>query len=71
MAVVAVWWGAFTGIVISIIAGGVFAALYYLASSRLFQVRLKQQRQLLYQQQQQQFHFEQFCTTWPHHGCSW
>ncbi|WIA14953.1 hypothetical protein OEZ85_001664 [Tetradesmus obliquus] len=32
-----VWWGAFTGIVISIIAGGVFAALYYLASSRLFQ----------------------------------
>lgn len=35
----AVWWGALTGIVVSIIAGGVFAAVYYLASSRLFQVR--------------------------------
>ncbi|KAF6252474.1 iron permease FTR1 family-domain-containing protein [Scenedesmus sp. NREL 46B-D3] len=32
-----VWWGALTGIVVSIIAGGVFAAVYYLASSRLFQ----------------------------------
>eukprot|EP00882_Tetradesmus_deserticola_P007742 GHRQ01008152.1.p1 GENE.GHRQ01008152.1~~GHRQ01008152.1.p1 ORF type:complete len:469 (+),score=258.99 GHRQ01008152.1:358-1764(+) len=32
-----VWWGAVTGIVLSIIAGGVFAAVYYLASARLFQ----------------------------------
>jgi hypothetical protein len=51
-----VWWGAFTGIVVSIIAGGVFAAVYYLASSRLFQVgssshsataTVQQQRRLL------------------------
>ncbi|KAF8056339.1 SHM4 [Scenedesmus sp. PABB004] len=32
-----VWWGAGVGIGASIIAGGVFAALYYLAATKLFQ----------------------------------
>lgn len=32
-----VWWGAAAGIGLSIVAGGVFAAVYYLASSKLFQ----------------------------------
>lgn len=32
----AVWWGAGIGIIGSIIAGGVFAAVYYVASTSLF-----------------------------------
>lgn len=32
-----VWWGAITGIALSIVAGGVFAAVYYLAQAKLFQ----------------------------------
>jgi hypothetical protein len=36
----AVWWGAAIGIVGSIIAGGIFAAIYYLASTSLFSVRI-------------------------------
>eukprot|EP00878_Enallax_costatus_P000214 GHUV01000275.1.p1 GENE.GHUV01000275.1~~GHUV01000275.1.p1 ORF type:complete len:461 (+),score=117.55 GHUV01000275.1:285-1667(+) len=32
-----VWWGATAGIVMSIIAGGIFAAVYYLAQAKLFQ----------------------------------
>jgi FTR1 family protein len=33
----AVWFGAFTGIAVSILAGGVFAVVYYVAKSKLFQ----------------------------------
>lgn len=34
-----VWWGAAVGIGLSIVFGGIFAALFYLAQTRLFQVR--------------------------------
>lgn len=37
----AVWWGAVAGIILSCVAGGIFAAVFYLAQTRLFQVRLK------------------------------
>lgn len=33
----AVWWGAFAGIATSIVCGGIFAAVYYVAKSKLFQ----------------------------------
>jgi hypothetical protein len=32
-----VWWGAFAGIATSIVCGGIFAAVYYVAKSKLFQ----------------------------------